>query len=66
MDSSDGLAEVMPAAAGAPRLPAQAASLVEAYQRASKADATVRAYRADAAVFEAWRAPHGPLPAGEP
>ncbi len=35
-------------------LPAEAATLVEAYQRASKADATVRAYRSDAEVFEAW------------
>ncbi|WP_082167442.1 site-specific integrase, partial [Methylobacterium aquaticum] len=40
-------------------LPAEAASLVEAYQRASKADATVRAYRSDAAAFTAWCARYG-------
>jgi site-specific recombinase XerD len=40
-------------------LPAEAASLVEAYQRASKADATVRAYRGDAAAFEAWCSRYG-------
>ncbi|WP_245524617.1 site-specific integrase [Methylobacterium nonmethylotrophicum] len=42
-----------------PGLPAEAASLVEAYQRASKADATVRAYRGDAAAFEAWCSRYG-------
>ncbi|MBK3401144.1 site-specific integrase [Methylobacterium ajmalii] len=40
-------------------LPAEAASIVEAYQRASKADATVRAYRGDAAAFTAWCARYG-------
>ncbi len=40
-------------------LPAEAASLVEAYQRASKADATVRAYRGDAAAFTAWCSRYG-------
>lgn len=40
-------------------LPAEAATLVEAYQRASKADATVRAYRGDAAAFEAWCSRYG-------
>ena len=48
-----------PAVAEPLGLPAETASLVEAYQRASKADATVRAYRCDAEVFEAWCAPHG-------
>nr|WP_204263019.1 site-specific integrase [Methylobacterium sp. BTF04] len=40
-------------------LPADIASIVQAYQRASKADSTVRAYRSDAVLFEAWCAGYG-------
>jgi hypothetical protein len=54
VDSSDGLAELIPASAAVTSLPAETVSLVEAYQRASKANVTVRAYRANAAAFEAW------------
>ena len=45
--------------AGASRLPAEAAAIVQAYQRASKADATVRAYTSDARVFQDWCARYG-------
>jgi len=40
-------------------LPADMASIVQAYQRASKAGSTVKAYRSDARVFEAWCAGYG-------
>lgn len=45
--------------AGGDTLPADVASIVEAYQRASKADATVKAYRSDAVQFQAWCARYG-------
>ncbi|MCJ2079851.1 site-specific integrase [Methylobacterium sp. J-090] len=44
---------------GAIPLPAELASIVQAYQRASKADATVKAYRSDAVLFQAWCAGYG-------
>lgn len=56
MASDDECTAMVQASAG---LPAEAASLVEAYQRASKADATVRAYRGDAAAFTAWCSRYG-------
>ena len=40
-------------------LPADMASIVQAYQRASKAGSTVKAYRSDARVFEAWCTGYG-------
>ncbi|MCJ2132170.1 site-specific integrase [Methylobacterium sp. E-045] len=40
-------------------LPAELASIVQAYQRASKATSTVRAYTTDARVFQAWCAGYG-------
>lgn len=40
-------------------LPAELASIVQAYQRASKAGSTVKAYRSDAVLFEAWCAGYG-------
>nr|WP_243980502.1 site-specific integrase [Methylobacterium sp. E-045] len=40
-------------------LPAELASIVQAYQRASKAGSTVRAYTTDARVFQAWCAGYG-------
>jgi len=50
----------VPETAGtADTLPADLASIVQAYQRASKADATVKAYRSDAVVFGAWCAGYG-------
>lgn len=44
---------------GADALPADVASIVQAYQRASKADATVKAYHSDAMQFQAWCARYG-------
>ncbi|KQO49977.1 integrase [Methylobacterium sp. Leaf85] len=40
-------------------LPAELASVVQAYQRASKATSTVRAYMTDARVFQEWCAGYG-------
>lgn len=47
------------ALASADTLPAEMASIVQAYQRASKAGSTVKAYRSDARLFEVWCAGYG-------
>lgn len=58
--SDPGAGALAPEATGsADTLPADLASIVQAYQRASKADATVKAYRSDAVVFGAWCAGYG-------